>query len=91
MYKKIGEGTGLVALVDPNNPKQIMKIPKPGKWTYDQAREKIGLLGEAGGAQSVIAKTGLVERVSVTWKSARPSSLNLFWQTQHYKGYIVQR
>ena len=91
MYKKIGEGTGLVALVDPNNPKQIMKIPKPGKWTYAQASEKIQLLGEAGQSQSVIAKTRFRESVGVTWRSGRPSILNLSWKTHHYKGWAFEQ
>jgi hypothetical protein len=91
MYKKIGEGTGLVALADPENPKQIVKIPKPGKWTHAQASEKIRLLSEIGQSQSVIAKTRFRESVGVTWRSGRPSIRNLSWKTHHYKGWAFEQ
>lgn len=91
MHKKIGEGGGLVALVDSREPLRVLKIPKIGQWTFSMANDKVNLLGQLSRRTSVVAETRLVEKIRVAWKNPGSGYFGLTSQVETYEGWAFQQ
>lgn len=82
----LGQGTGLIGLVDSRRPKTVIKIPKKESgWTQSLAEEKVRMLDRVPGYETAIVKTDFVEEIDVIWYRGRWDQLR--GDSQKYRGW----